>query len=360
MVSLVLTPACHLASARQTESVQSRHHCRVIESPGEPVSRPGLSEREVERRLAQHGPNTIERRERPNRLRDLAAQFTHPLALLLWVAAALAAATGVAPLALAIVAVIVLNAVFAFGQELEAERATEALREFLPPQARVRRGGKEIRIDAVGLVPGDLLLVEEGDRLSADARLVAGDVEIDASPLTGESQPVVRSAAPSPPTASPLEAANLVFSGTLCTAGEAEAVILATGMGTQRRPDLPAAPEGPLRHRGARPVADRDPRSLPLPGPGLRRAAPLGAQAPSVMSLRPRHDQQWTRRDPDQLLCHRAEQDPGQRAVAARARNEQVNPMPITIASNPSRSARSVRMPAADPPPNARVIGKGS
>jgi calcium-translocating P-type ATPase len=90
-----------------------------------------------------------------------------------------------------------------------------------------------MRIDAAGLVPGDLLLVEEGDRLSADARLVAGDVEIDASPLTGESQPVVRSAAPSPAAASPLEAANLVFSGTLCTAGEAEAVVLATGMGTQ-------------------------------------------------------------------------------------------------------------------------------
>ncbi len=205
----------------------------MIESLGEPASHLGLSEREARRRLAQHGPNTIERRERPNRLRDLAAQFTHPLALLLWVAAALAAATAVVPLALAIVAVIVLNAVFAFGQELEAERATEALREFLPPQARVRRGGKEAQIDAATLVPGDLLLVEEGDRLSADARLLAGDVEIDASPLTGESQPVVRSAGPSPAATSPLEATNLVFSGTLCTAGEAEAVVLATGMSTQ-------------------------------------------------------------------------------------------------------------------------------
>ena len=205
----------------------------MVEVPDRSASHPGLSEREARRRLAQHGPNRIERRQRPNHLRDLAAQFTHPLALLLWIAAALAAATGIAPLALAIVAVIVLNAVFAFWQELEAERATEALRDFLPPRARVRRGGRAMRVDAETLVPGDVLLIEEGDRLSADARLVAGDVEIDASPLTGESQPVARSARQAPSAASPLEAADLVFSGTLCTAGEAEAVVLATGMSTQ-------------------------------------------------------------------------------------------------------------------------------
>jgi len=205
----------------------------VNDLPSELHRHPGLSEREAKRRLAQHGPNTIERRERPNRLRDLAAQFTHPLALLLWVAAALAGATGIVALAIAIVAVIVLNAVFAFGQELEAERATEALRDFLPPQARVRRGGREVRVDATTLVPGDLLLVAEGDRLSADARLVAGEVEIDASPLTGESQPVARFAGQTPPNTPSLEAADLIFSGTLCTAGGAEALVLATGMGTQ-------------------------------------------------------------------------------------------------------------------------------
>jgi len=126
------------------------------------TSRRGLSPREAARRLEQYGPNEIRRREQRSRLRDLAAQFTHPLALLLWVAAVLAVVGGIVPLAIAIVAVIVLNAVFAFGQELEAERATEALRDFLPPQARVRRGGREVRVDATTLVPGDLLLVAEG------------------------------------------------------------------------------------------------------------------------------------------------------------------------------------------------------
>ncbi len=198
-----------------------------------PETRAGLSEREARRRVEQHGPNLIERREGPSRLRDLALQFTHPLALLLWVAAALAAASAVWALAGAIVAVIVLNAVFAFGQELQAERATEALREYLPPRARVRRGGEEVEIDATELVPGDLLLIDEGDRLSADARLVEGAIEVDASPLTGESQPISREAGPSQPGVPPLEAADLVFSGTLCTAGEAEGVVYATGMATQ-------------------------------------------------------------------------------------------------------------------------------
>ena len=136
-------------------------------------------------------------------------------------------------LAVAIVVVIVLNAAFAFVQERQAEHATEALRELLPPHARVRRGGALVEIDATTLVPGDLLLLAEGDRLSADARLIAGAVEVDMSPLTGESQPVTRSAERSRPAAAPLEAEDLVFAGTLCTGGDAQAIVYGTGMHTQ-------------------------------------------------------------------------------------------------------------------------------
>ncbi len=193
----------------------------------------GLRSREAGRRLQQYGANEIRRRERVSHVRDLARQFTHPLALLLWGAAALAVVGGIVALAIAIVVVIVLNAAFAFVQELQAERATEALSRYLPPQARVRRDGAVEEIAAAELVPGDVLLLEEGDRLSADARLVSGTVEIDASPLTGESQPVLRSALHSGPAAPPLESDDLVFSGTLCTGGEAEAVVFATGMHTQ-------------------------------------------------------------------------------------------------------------------------------
>ena len=136
-------------------------------------------------------------------------------------------------LSIAIVVVIALNAAFAFVQERQAEHATEALRDLLPTRARVRRGGALVEIDATGLVPGDLLLLAEGDRLSADARLISGAVEVDMSPLTGESQPVTRSADRAEPAAAPLEAEDLVFAGTLCTGGDAQAVVYGTGMHTQ-------------------------------------------------------------------------------------------------------------------------------
>ena len=154
--------------------------------------RGGLGSREAERRLRQYGPNEIRRSERRSRARDLARQFTHPLALLLWAAAVLAWVAGIVPVAIAIVVLIIVNAAFAFAQELQAERAVEALAAYLPPEARVLRDGREQQIPAADLVPGDVLLIEEGDRISADARLLFGALEIDISTLTGESVPVDR------------------------------------------------------------------------------------------------------------------------------------------------------------------------
>ena len=193
----------------------------------------GLDTREAARRLEQVGPNEIRRERGAPWWRSLVDQLIHPLALLLWFAAALSLATSALTLATAIVVVILLNAVFAFAQERQAEHATEALRDLLPPRARVRRGGVLIEIDATALVPGDLLLLAEGDRLSADARVIAGAVEVDMSPLNGESQPVMRGAERSQAAAAPLEAEDLVFAGTLCTSGDARAVIYGTGMHTQ-------------------------------------------------------------------------------------------------------------------------------
>jgi magnesium-transporting ATPase (P-type) len=193
----------------------------------------GLDEREAARRLLQVGPNEIRGETGPPWWRSLLDQLLHPLALLLWVAAALSLTTGVVALAVAIVVVIVLNAAFAFAQERQAEHATEALRDLLPPHARGRRGGAPVEIDVTALVPGDLLLLAEGDRLSADARVIGGAVEVDMSPLTGESQPVTRSTDRSQPALSPLEAEDLVFAGTLCTGGDARAIVYGTGMHTQ-------------------------------------------------------------------------------------------------------------------------------
>ena len=193
----------------------------------------GLSSREAARRLAAYGRNEIVEHTRREWPRQLLAQFVHPLALLLWAAAALAAATGVAVLAFAIVGVIVLNAILAFWQEQQAEHAVAALREYLPPQAAVVRDGVASEIDARDLVPGDVIELEEGQRISADARLLVGAVQIDMSTLTGESVPVERSTELRDVGVPLLEARDLVFSGTAVTEGAARGVVFATGMQTE-------------------------------------------------------------------------------------------------------------------------------
>ena len=195
--------------------------------------REGLNGREARRRLEQHGPNEIVRRRRRSHWRDLARQLGHPLALLLWAAAGLAWVAGIAPIAVAIVIVILINAAFAFAQELQAERAVEALAAYLPAQARVIRDGRVQTIAASELVPADVLTIEEGDRISADARLLSGSLEVDMSTLTGESMPVERSSAIVDTSVPLLQARDLILSGTTCTEGEARAVVFATGMQTE-------------------------------------------------------------------------------------------------------------------------------
>ncbi|MEZ5100902.1 MAG: cation-transporting P-type ATPase [Thermoleophilia bacterium] len=193
----------------------------------------GLSVREAARRLVVHGPNELERRGGRRWPRELARQLLHPLALLLFGAAALAFVEGEHEIGGAVLVVILLNAAFAIAQERHAERAVEALRSYLPDRAIALRDGRPTEVDVRELVPGDVIVLAEGDRISADARLLDGAVEVDASALTGESLPVARSAA-APETHGPLlDAPQLVFSGTACTAGEARALVLATGMRTE-------------------------------------------------------------------------------------------------------------------------------
>ena len=196
-------------------------------------SQSGLSGREATRRLEVFGPNELSRRGGRRWPGELARQFTQPLAMLLVVAAVLAWATGSPRLGIAIIAVICLNAGFAFAQEMQAERAVEALAAFLPERARVRRDGVTQDIEARDLVPGDVLLIEEGDSVCADARLMTGTVEVDMSTLTGESAPVVRSQGQPDASTPLLQAAEVVFSGTACTGGQAEALVTATGMNTE-------------------------------------------------------------------------------------------------------------------------------
>jgi calcium-translocating P-type ATPase len=193
----------------------------------------GLTTREAQRRLLQYGPNSLQRRHERRWPGELARQFTHPLALLLWLAAGLLLLVGSNVVAAAVVLIIGLNAAFSFVQELQAERAVEELAKYLPQHARVERDGAVADVDAIELVPGDIVVIEEGDRIAADVRLLTGAIEVDMSALTGESLPVLRSAAAVDVNVPLLSAHELVFSGTGCIGGEARGVAFATGMTTE-------------------------------------------------------------------------------------------------------------------------------
>jgi len=197
------------------------------------TSEHGLGSREAERRLAQYGPNVLTRRRRAQWPGEIVRQLTHPLALLLWLAAALSLAVGSRVVAIAVVLVIMLNAAFAFAQELQAGRAVEALAKYMPQRVTVLRDARPTAIETTGLVPGDVVLLEEGARIAADMRILSGTVEVDLSALTGESVPVTRSAADHDTSLPRLQATDLVFSGTICISGEARAVAFATAMHTE-------------------------------------------------------------------------------------------------------------------------------
>lgn len=183
---------------------------------------PGLSAAQAERRLAAEGPNDLPQLRRPSLLRQFVGQLTHLLAVLLWVASGLAVLAGQPMLAVAIVIVIVLNAIFAFAQEVRADRSAERLQTLLPLTARVRRGGRAQQIPADQIVRGDLVLLTAGDRVPADLDLLeAHSLALDESMLTGESTAVRHGDG------------DRVLAGTFVIQGQGEAEVCTTGAGTQ-------------------------------------------------------------------------------------------------------------------------------
>jgi sodium/potassium-transporting ATPase subunit alpha len=197
----------------------------------------GLSLEEATRRLSQYGRNVLVEQDHYSLLRGLVRQFTHFLALLLWIAAGLAFAAdfmrpgeGMATLGWAILGVIIINAGFAFLQEYKAEHAVQALRRLLPDKAWVTRGGQSVEVSRKDIVPGDLLILEEGERVPADARLIeATGMRVDNAALTGEST-AKRRTAEAAEDGHWLDLPNLVFAGTTILSGHGRAVVFATGM----------------------------------------------------------------------------------------------------------------------------------
>lgn len=201
----------------------------------------GLSAQEASRRLQELGPNTLTEQAQPSAWRKFLAQFTDVLVVLLLVAALISAGLWLVERdsalpfeALAIFAIVLLNAIMGYLQEARAERAVAALQKLSAAQATVIRDGVRQRIPAAEIVPGDLLLVEEGDTIAADARLIESiSLQMAEAALTGESQPASKSVAPIPGEAPVGDRHNMIFSGTTVTYGRGRAVVTATGMRTQ-------------------------------------------------------------------------------------------------------------------------------
>jgi Ca2+-transporting ATPase len=198
------------------------------------IIRPGLSAAEAARRLVEHGRNELARDEAASRWRLLARQLASPMVWLLVVAAALAAALGEVADAAAVAAILVLNALVGFFQERRAEQAVRALRALTAPRARVVRDGRAAIVAAAEVVPGDLLALEGGDIVAADARVLAAHrLLIGEAALTGESVPVEKDPAPVDPSTPLAERRDHVFAGTTVAAGTGVAEVVATGMQTE-------------------------------------------------------------------------------------------------------------------------------
>ncbi len=204
----------------------------AMSGPETPVR--GLTSEQAALELQQYGPNEITRAAAVSPWRLLAAQFNSPVIWLLVSASALSAALGEVADAVAIGAIVIINGLVGFFQEYHAERAVLALRSMTAPRARVLRDGRTVEINAAGVVPGDVLLLEAGDVMAADARLIeAHNLSTNEAPLTGESGSVVKSTQPSDPIAPLAERRNCVFLGTAVTAGSGFAEVTATGMKTE-------------------------------------------------------------------------------------------------------------------------------
>ena len=220
--------------SRQIQQLSPPEVFSVLGSRGD-----GLSETEVAERLLEVGPNSFEVRDRGKWLRSLIRQFTNFFTILLLLAAAICfVANHLQPgesmnvLGWALLGVSLLNAFFSFIQEYRAEKAMEALQKFLPPLVLVKREGQVKKIPAPGVVPGDVLIIAEGDRIPADARLVSCvDLVVNNAPLTGEAKPLVLTA--KAVSARLAESDNITFAGCSVFKGSGEAVVFATGLRTE-------------------------------------------------------------------------------------------------------------------------------
>lgn len=195
----------------------------------------GLTESEAAARLKDYGPNKLAEGKTESFLIIFARQFQSPLIYLLAGAGAVIAATGSPGDAVIIFGVLIFNAAVGTLQEGRAQNTLRALKKFAETPATVVRDGKETIIPDSGVVPGDIIVLQEGEKIPADARIIfAHSAAVDEAGLTGESEPVAKTnAALADPYAEPADRTNMIFKGTHITAGNARAVVVATGTATE-------------------------------------------------------------------------------------------------------------------------------
>ena len=222
-------------------AIQDRFASPPYARPPEEVARElasdltlGMTEKAAAARLVECGPNRLPTPTRPPYLGIAARQLADPLVALLVAATAVSFAIGEPFEATVIAAIVVLNGVLGFVQEAGAERAVLALRSAVHRTAEVIRDGHERELPAEELVPGDVIVLREGDRVPADARIAASErLELDESALTGESVPLDKRTAAAAPDAPLAERGSMVFAGTAVTRGRGRALVTATGVNTE-------------------------------------------------------------------------------------------------------------------------------
>ncbi len=195
----------------------------------------GLSEKEAKKRLDQVGANQLSEGKKSSLLLLFIDQFKDFMVLVLLAATLLSGLLGEYTDAIAIIAIVFLNAGLGFFQEVRAEKSLQALKKLSAPTARVKRDGKWIKIEAQQLVPGDIVALESGDRIPADVRLIETEsLYVEESALTGESVPVTKHSAALPHADVSLgDRKNMGYMGTMVVRGNGTGIVVHTGMGTE-------------------------------------------------------------------------------------------------------------------------------
>jgi Ca2+-transporting ATPase len=194
----------------------------------------GITPEQAQLRLEESGPNELRREKGQSSLGLFLEQFRDFLIIILIAAALVSMAIGEVLDAMVILVIVVINAIVGFVQGYRAEKSLEALKKMTSPTARVVRNGEEMKIPAVELVPGDVILLEAGDRVPSDARLLeALEIRVDEAALTGESLPVDKSVEKIKAGAPLADRVNMVYAGTVIVYGKGRAVVTETGMNTE-------------------------------------------------------------------------------------------------------------------------------